>query len=180
MQQPCCPAGLASFLGLLKARARQNGRYKIHAFPPICFGTMARFSNSPFRSEAEAAEFLDGMRWPHGVACPGCGNRDRPIYDMSQSRGVPSSRNPDGKIRHGLRKCSACRLEFRATYGTPFQGLKVPLDVLLAVIVLHDDPQEVDSVAALSRRLGIKRETVSRISSRCCERDAPTAPCRNR
>lgn len=123
---------------------------------------MARFSNYPFRSEAEASDFLERMRWPGGVTCPVCGNKDRPIHNRSQSRGVASRRNPDGKMRHGLKKCSACRSEFRSTFGTPFHGLKVPLDVLLAAIVLHHNSQ-VRSISELSRALGIKRDTVARI-----------------
>ncbi|WP_082350177.1 transposase [Novosphingobium sp. AAP1] len=122
-----------------------------------------RFTNPPFRSEEEASQFLDRMRWRDEVTCPRCGNADRGFYDMAQARGVASQKSPKGKIRFGLRKCKICRLEFRCTYGTPFHGMKVPLDVLLAAIVRLNNPYTIWSVTDLSRELGVNRDTVTRL-----------------
>ncbi|MEJ2458718.1 MAG: hypothetical protein P8Y58_11450, partial [Novosphingobium sp.] len=49
-----------------------------------------------------------------------------------------------------------------STYGTPFHGMKVPLDVLLAAIVLLNNRSSI-SATDLSKELGIKRETVVRL-----------------
>lgn len=121
-----------------------------------------RFKNFPYRSEEEASQFLDKMRWPDGITCPKCGNAEMGFYDMAWGRGTTSKKSPKGKIRFGLRKCRACRLEFRSTYGTPFHSMKVPLDILLAAIVLLNDRSSI-SATALSKELGIKRDTVARL-----------------
>jgi len=122
-----------------------------------------RFINPPFRSEEEASQFLERMRWPDNVTCPKCGNANRGFYDMAQCKGTASKKSPEGKIRHGLKKCRACRLEFRSTYGTPFHGIKVPLDVLLAAIVLLNNRTSISSFSALSNELGVKRDTATRL-----------------
>lgn len=128
-----------------------------------------RFKNHPFRSEAEAAAFLDNMRWPNGLQCPRCLNKSTFFYDMSHVRGNISARYPNGKPKIGLKKCGMCRLEFRSTTGTPFENVKVPLDILLAAIVICKDCNFDIGSGRLSEMLGVKRHTAASLKQRAFE-----------
>jgi hypothetical protein len=73
-----------------------------------------------FATDDAAREFLEGIRWPNGPACPHCGNVDADrIYSIAA--------NPGKKIRAGLRHCAACESQFTVTVGTIFEDTKIPL-----------------------------------------------------
>ena len=83
--------------------------------------------NQPyFHDEAAAFAKLEGVLWPNGPVCPHCGNAER-IYDLKGVRSKPSKKNPEGLVRHGLKKCSKCRQQFTVRVGTVFESSHVPL-----------------------------------------------------
>jgi len=47
------------------------------------------------------------MLWPAGPVCPKCGVIGE-AYELKGVRSKPSKKRPEGKERHGLRKCKAC------------------------------------------------------------------------
>ena len=72
-----------------------------------------------FSTEETAREFLEGIRWPSGAACPHCGSVK--VYRLEPK---PTSKTPG---RKGLWKCGDCRKQFTVTVGTIFEGSHIPL-----------------------------------------------------
>ena len=83
--------------------------------------------NAPhFRDEEAAFAKLESIVWPSGPICPHCGATDR-IYPLKGVRSKPSKKNPEGVVRHGLKKCGHCRGQFTARVGTVFESSHLPL-----------------------------------------------------
>ena len=81
---------------------------------------MSILSKPYFHDEAAALAKLEEIVWPSGPICPHCGNTER-IYTL---QGV---KNKKGEVRHGLRKCGACRKQFTVRVGTVFESSHIPL-----------------------------------------------------
>jgi transposase-like protein len=79
-----------------------------------------------FQTEANAFEYVESRLWPHGPACPHCGNVDpKRIRKMT------------GKTtRLGLYKCNECRKPFTVRMGTIFESSHLPLHLWLQAIHL--------------------------------------------
>jgi transposase-like protein len=83
--------------------------------------------NKPhFHNEEAAFARLEALLWPNGPVCPHCGNTER-IYSLKGVRSKPSKKNPEGIVRHGLKKCGACRKQFTVRVGTVFESSHIPL-----------------------------------------------------
>lgn len=83
--------------------------------------------NAPhFHDEAAAFAKLESVLWPRGPICPKCGNTER-IYVLDGVRSKPSKKNPEGLVRHGLKKCGKCRQQFTVRVGTVFESSHIPL-----------------------------------------------------
>lgn len=83
--------------------------------------------NAPhFHDEAAAFAKLESVLWPRGPVCPKCGNTER-IYVLDGVRSKPSKKNPEGLVRHGLKKCGKCRQQFTVRVGTVFESSHIPL-----------------------------------------------------
>ena len=83
--------------------------------------------NAPhFHDEEAAFTKLESIVWPDGPICPHCGATDR-IYKLEGVRSKPSKKNPEGIVRHGLKKCGHCRKQFTARVGTVFESSHLPL-----------------------------------------------------
>ena len=83
--------------------------------------------NAPhFHDEAAAFAKLESGIWPEGPVCPHCGGNER-IYALKDVRSKPSKKNPQGVIRHGLKKCGHCRKQFTVRLGTVFESSHIPL-----------------------------------------------------
>src|SRR5271156_3945789 len=89
---------------------------------------MARsvLSEDRFQNEDAAFAFVEAALWPHGPACPHCGNADaRRIKKM------------EGKTtRRGLYNCKECRKPFTVRQGTIFESSHLPLHLWLQIIHL--------------------------------------------
>jgi len=79
-----------------------------------------------FHDEEAAFAKLGSIVWPEGPVCPHCGATDR-IYALQGVRSKPSQKNPQGVVRHGLKKCGHCRKQFTARVGTVFESSHMPL-----------------------------------------------------
>src|SRR3546814_5845158 len=82
---------------------------------------MSVLSQPHFHDEAKAFEYLESIVWADGVVCPHCGVVGGRVYDLAGVRGKPSKKNPEGAIRHGLKKCGECRKQFTVKVGTVFE-----------------------------------------------------------
>src|SRR3954470_23660869 len=87
-----------------------------------------------FHNEEAAFAYVEATLWPNGPSCPHCGNVDAARIGRLNARSKPSKKNPEGVVRHGLRKCYACRKEFTVRVGTIFEASHCALHLCLQVI----------------------------------------------
>jgi len=84
------------------------------------------------RSEADAWEFLEELRWPNGPICPKCHGSD--VYLIVPKNGV-SRRTVSGSMsQRRTWNCRPCRRQFSATTGTMMHGTRIPLRTWVMVI----------------------------------------------
>ena len=102
-----------------------------------------------FKTEDDALEFLEGMRWPDGIRCPTCGN-DR-ISKITR-------RNPGKNKRTRIYQCleKTCKAQFSATSGTIYGDSHLPLTTWLMAIAFILDAKKGMSAMQLQRHLGLK------------------------
>ena len=115
---------------------------------------MSILSNKYFYDEALAFEKLESIVWPKGPVCPHCRNKDR-IYDLKGVRTRPSKKHPEGKVRHGLKKCSKCKKQFTVRIGTVFESSHIPLHMWLQAAHLMCSSKKGISSHQLHRILNI-------------------------
>lgn len=96
---------------------------------------MSILSKPHFHDEAEAFKFVEAIIWPQGPVCPHCGCMGR-IYDLPAVHGSKSKKNPEGAIRHGLKKCGDCRKQFTVRVGTIFEESHLAMTKWLQAIFL--------------------------------------------
>ncbi len=102
-----------------------------------------------FKTEDDALEFLEGMRWPDGIRCPTCGN-DR----ISKITRKKVSKNKRTRIYQCLEK--TCKQQFSATSGTIYGDSHLPLTTWLMAIAFILDAKKGMSACQLQRHLGLK------------------------
>lgn len=130
---------------------------------------MSVLSQPRFHDEAAAFAYLESMIWANGTVCPQCGVVNGRIYDLSGVRGKPSKKNPEGAIRHGLKKCGECRKQFTAKVGTVFEDAKLPLHKMLQAVHLMMSSKKGISSHQLSRILEIQYNSAWFLSHRIRE-----------
>lgn len=96
---------------------------------------MSVLSAPHFHDEAAAFAKLESVVWPNGPVCPHCGGTVR-IYPLKDVRSKPSKKNPEGVVRHGLKKCGQCRKQFTVRVGTVFESSHLPLHKWLQAVHL--------------------------------------------
>ena len=121
-----------------------------------------------FCDEAAAFARLEAIVWPQGAVCPFCGNMGR-IYALAGVRTKPSQKNPEGIVRHGLRKCGECRKQFTVRKGTVFEDSPVPLHIWFQAAYLMCSSKKGISSNQLSRTLGVTLQTAWFMSHRLRE-----------
>lgn len=106
-----------------------------------------------FRTQEEAVEYLERVRWRDGPACAYCG-------------GSKVCRHASGDRARQRWQCWTCERAFSATVGTIFHGTHVPLRswFLLLAVVLGADGRP--SASGIARDLGMRRATVSKMIRR--------------
>lgn len=119
---------------------------------------MSVLSKPYFHSEPEAFRFVEGILWANGAVCPHCGCSGR-IYPLADVRGSKSKKNPEGAIRHGLKKCGDCRKQFTVRVGTIFEESHLPLHKWLQAIYLMCSSKKGISAKQLERTLEVTYKT---------------------
>lgn len=120
---------------------------------------MSVLSSPHFHDEAKAFEFLESILWADGVVCPHCGTVGGRVYDLSGVRSKPSPKNPEGVVRHGLKKCGECRKQFTVKVGTVFEHARMPLHKMLQAVHLMVSSKKGISAHQLARILEVQYKT---------------------
>ena len=120
---------------------------------------MSVLSSPHFHDEAKAFTFLEGIVWANGVTCPQCGVVGGRVYDLVGVRSKPSKKNPEGVVRHGLKKCGECRAQFTVKVGTVFEHARMPLHKMLQAVHLMISSKKGISSYQLSRALEVQYKT---------------------
>ena len=120
---------------------------------------MSVLSSPHFHDEAKAFAFLESVVWADGVTCPHCGVIGARVYDLSGVRSKPSVKNPNGVVRHGLKKCGECRKQFTVKVGTVFEHARMPLHKMLQAFHLIVSSKKGISAHQLSRVLEVQYKT---------------------
>jgi len=108
------------------------------------------------RSEADAYEFVEELRWPNGVAvCPHCGNEGASYIEPTngKSRATRTGTQSQRRVWRCLNK--SCRKQFSVITGTVMHGTKVPLRVW--VLCFFEMVSSKNGVAAreIERKYGV-------------------------
>jgi len=100
-----------------------------------------------FRTDEQAIEFLEGVRWKGNPVCPYC---------ASERVGAHASTD---RLRSRW-QCHGCRRSFAVTVGTLFHGSHKSLREWFLVIALMLDAKKSASACQIARHTGIRRPTV--------------------
>jgi hypothetical protein len=130
---------------------------------------MSVLSQPRFHDEAKAFEYLEGLIWANGSVCPHCGVVGGRIYALDGVRSKPSKKNPEGVVRHGLKKCGECRKQFTVKVGTVFEDAKLPLHKMLQAVHLMMSSKKGISSHQLSRILEVQYNSAWFLSHRIRE-----------
>jgi transposase-like protein len=130
---------------------------------------MSILSQPRFHDEGEAFKYLESIVWADGTVCPHCGVVGGRVYSLEGVRGKPSKKNPEGAIRHGLKKCGECRKQFTAKVGTVFEDAKLPLHKMLQAVHLMMSSKKGISSHQLSRVLEVQYNSAWFLSHRIRE-----------
>ncbi|MGH6949960.1 MAG: IS1595 family transposase [Vitreimonas sp.] len=110
-----------------------------------------------FHDEAAAFAYLEAKLWPQGAVCPKCGGEGYPLQGVKDKK---------GRVRHGLKKCRACRAQFTVRIGTIFEDSHAPLHLWLQAIALLAASKKGISSNQLHRTLGVTLKTAWFMSHR--------------
>ncbi|MXP15025.1 IS1595 family transposase [Altererythrobacter confluentis] len=130
---------------------------------------MSVLSSPHFHDEAKAFEYLESIVWAGGIVCPKCGVTGGRVYDLSGVRSKPSKKHPEGKVRHGLKKCGECRAQFTVKVGTVFEHARLPLTKMLQAVHLIVSSKKGISAHQLHRVLEIQYKSAWFLSHRIRE-----------
>ena len=129
---------------------------------------MSVLNEEYFHDEAAAFAMVESIVWADGPVCPHCGGKDR-IYTLAGVRSKASQKNPNGVVRHGLKKCGTCRKQFTVRIGTVFESSHIPLHYWLQAFHLLCSSKKGISSHQLHRILGIKYQSAWFMSHRIRE-----------
>lgn len=119
---------------------------------------MSVLSKPYFHDEAAAFAFVEGIIWGGEPTCPHCGVVGR-AYALKNVRSKPSKKSPEGVVRHGLKKCGACRGQFTVRKGTIFEESHLEMHKWLQAIYLMCSSKKGVSALQLQRTLEVQYKT---------------------
>jgi len=106
------------------------------------------------RTEADAYEVLEQMRWGDQPICSHCGSV-RKHYFLKPSNGASRKTRTGAASERRVWKCADCRKQFTATTGTIFHGSKIPLRIWLLVIYDACSAKNGISAREVERKYGL-------------------------
>ena len=102
-----------------------------------------------FSDEETARKYLEGLRWPNGVACPRCGSL-KCYYTSTR----------------GTWECDSCGYHFSVTSGTMLHDTHLPLRKWLIAVYLMIESKKGISALQLKRLLDVAYKTAWYLSHR--------------
>jgi transposase-like protein len=109
------------------------------------------------RTEADAWEFMEQLRWPNGPVCPACHGSD--VYLVVPKNGV-SRRTVSGSMsQRRTWNCRPCRRQFSATTGTMMHGTRVPIRTWVLCIFEACASKNGISACEIERKYGLCSRT---------------------
>ena len=129
---------------------------------------MSVLSAPYMHDEAAAFAHVEAMLWPDGPTCPHCGVIGE-AYELNGVRSKPSKKRPEGKERHGLKKCKACGKQFTVRIGTIFESSHIDMHLWLQAIYLMTSSKKGISANQLHRTLGVTLKSAWFLSHRIRE-----------
>jgi transposase-like protein len=110
------------------------------------------------RSEADAYELLEEMRWAGRPVCPHCGSGRRHYFLTPRADAGRQTRR--GRVsERRVWKCAACRRQFSVLTGTIMHGSKIPASTWLLVIADLCDSRKGLSARDVRRKYGLSGNT---------------------
>lgn len=101
-----------------------------------------------FQNDDDCLAYMEKMRWPDGVRCPTCGNKE-----ISKITRKTASKNKRTRIYQCLKK--TCKQQFSATSGTIFADSHLPLTTWFMAMAIIVDAKKSISANQLKEHLGI-------------------------
>jgi transposase-like protein len=118
-----------------------------------------------FQNEDAAFDRLEAIVWPNGPVCPHCKNNG----DLGRIGALAGVKDKKGRVRHGLKKCYACRKQFTVRKGTVFEDSPIPLTLWFQAAYLMCSSKKGVSSNQLHRTLGVTLQTAWFMSHRLRE-----------
>ena len=108
--------------------------------------------STAFATDEQCLAYLETMRWPNGVRCPTCGEKD--AYKITR-------KSKTKNVRAQLYQCKEkiCQNQFSVTSGTIFHDSHLPLSKWFTAIALMIDAKKGMSAMQLQRHLGCNYRT---------------------
>ncbi|HTC64877.1 MAG TPA: IS1595 family transposase [Candidatus Saccharimonadales bacterium] len=115
-----------------------------------------------FSTQDKCLEYIEKMRWPHGVACIHCG-----VMNVSTITRKTEGDNKRNRIYQCLEK--ECGKQFSATSGTIFNDTHLPLTKWFMAIALICEAKKGISAKQVERHLGVNYRTAWHLCHRIRE-----------
>jgi len=117
---------------------------------------------SKFRSEADCLDYLEAVRWPHGLCCLKCGIMER-ISKFTTNATTRTRTNKKGETRtvvvpsRRLYECKDCGYQFSATTGTVFHDSHLSLVKWFMAVGLIVEAKKGMSALQVARHLNMEK-----------------------
>src|SRR5574341_583581 len=92
-------------------------------------------------------KFFEQVRWPDGVVCVKCGNKEESYRIKRKSE------------KREILRCKACKKEFSVITGTIFEDSHIPLETWIRASILLSSSKKGISSHQISRMLGITQKS---------------------
>jgi transposase-like protein len=105
------------------------------------------------RSEADAYEFMEELRWVDGPVCPHCDHVGASY--IAPANGVSRKTRTGAETQRRIWRCLSCRKQFSVITGTVFHGTKVPLRTWVLVVFEMCASKNGVSAREIERKYGV-------------------------
>lgn len=132
------------------------------------------------KTEADAYQYMESIRWPDGPVCPHCGSIDEHYFLTPRTKdadNVEARKTSRGTMtQRRVWKCRACRKQFSVITGTVFHGTKVPLHTWLMVVFEICANKNGIAAREIARKYGVAPKTAWFMTNRLREAMKNRAP----
>jgi len=120
------------------------------------------------RTEADAYEFLEDLRWGDTPVCPHCGSVRKP-YFLTPANGASRKTRTGTASQRRVWKCADCRKQFSVLTGTIFHGSKVPVRTWIFVVFEMCSSKNGVSAREIERKYNLTAKTAWFVTHRIRE-----------